>query len=70
MEKMCTSLRRYLEDHSKEEFLIQLKVFVLRQVPQSLAYLHGQDPPLVHHNLSTNNVILSGHDAMDVCELQ
>ena len=59
MEKMDTSLRRYLEDHSKEEFTLQLKVIVLRQVTQALAYLHGQNPPLVHHDLSTNNILLN-----------
>ena len=59
MEKMDTSLRRYLEDHSKKEFPLHLKAFVLRQVCQALAYLHGQNPPLVHHDLSPNNVLLN-----------
>ena len=59
MEKMDTSLRRYLEDHSKEDFTLHLKVIVLRQVTQALAYLHGKNPPLVHHDLSTNNILLN-----------
>ena len=59
MEKMDTSLRTYLEDHSKEEFPLKMKAFVLRQVSQALAYLHSQTPPLVHHDLSTNNVLLN-----------
>ena len=59
MEKMDTSLRTHLEDHSKEEFPLHQKVFVLRQVTQALAYLHGQNPPLVHHNLSPDNVLLN-----------
>ena len=59
MEKMDTSLRTYLEDHSKEEFPLHLKAFVLRQVTQALAYLHSQNPPLVHHDLSSNNVLLN-----------
>ena len=59
MEKMDTSLRRYLEDHSKEEFPLHLKALVLRQVAQALAYLHAQKPPLVHHDLSPNNVLLN-----------
>ena len=42
MEKMDTSLRTYLEDHNKEEFPLNLKAFVLRQVTQALAYLHSQ----------------------------
>ena len=59
MEKMDTSLRKYLEDHSKESFPLGLKAFVLRQITQALAYLHDQNPPLVHHDLSPNNVLLN-----------
>ena len=59
MEKMDTSLRKYLEDHSKEEFPLHLKAFVLHQITQALAYLHSRNPPLVHHDLSTNNVLLN-----------
>ena len=59
MELMDISLRTYLEDHSKEEFPLNLKAFVLRQVTQALAYLHSQNPPLVHHDLSPNNVLLN-----------
>ena len=59
MEKMDTSLCQYLESHSKEDFPLGLKAFVLRQVAQALAYLHNQDPPLVHHNLSPNTVLLN-----------
>ena len=59
MEKMDTSLRTHLENHSKEEFPLHQKVFVLRQVIQALAYLHSQNPPLVHHDLNPNNVLLN-----------
>ena len=59
MEKMDTSLRKYLEDHSKETFPLGLKTFVLHQITQALAYLHSQNPPLVHHDLSPNNVLLN-----------
>ena len=59
MEKMDTSLRTYLEHHSKEQFPLHQKAFVLRQVTQALAYLHSQNPPLVHHDLSPNNVLLN-----------
>ncbi len=59
MEKMDTSLRTYLEDYSKEQFPLPQKAFVLRQVTQALAYLHSQNPPLVHHDLSPNNVLLN-----------
>ena len=59
MEKMDTSLRTYLEDHGKEEFPLHQKALVIRQVTQAMAYLHSQNPPLVHHDLSPNNVLLN-----------
>ena len=59
LEKMDTSLRYYLEAHKKEEFPLPDKVYVLRQVAQALSYLHSLSPPLVHHDLSTNNVLLN-----------
>ena len=59
MEKMDTSLRNYIEDHRKEDFPLGLKTFVLHQITQALAYLHNQSPPLVHHDLSPNNVLLN-----------
>ena len=59
MEKMDTCLRTYLEDYSKEKFPLHQKSFVLRQMTQALAYLHSQNPPLVHHDLSPNNVLLN-----------
>ena len=59
MEKMDTSLRTYLENHSKEQFPLHQKASVLHQVTQALAYLHSQNPPLVHHDLSSNNVLLN-----------
>ena len=59
IEKMDTSLRKYCERHGKKEFPLHLKAFILRQISQALAYLHGQNPPLVHHDLSPNNVLLN-----------
>ena len=58
LEKMDTNLSSYLKEHSKETFPILHKVSVLRQVAQALSYLHKQKPPLVHHDLSTNNILL------------
>ena len=59
LEKMDTSLRHYLENHTKENFVLPDKIYVLRQVAQALSYLHSRSPPLVHHDLSTNNILLN-----------
>ena len=59
LEKMDTSLRHYLEKRTKENFVLPNKIYVLRQVAQALSYLHSRSPPLVHHDLSPNNVLLN-----------
>ena len=59
LEKMDTSLRHYLEKHTKENFVLSDKIYVLRQVAQALSYLHSRSPPLVHHDLSPNNILLN-----------
>ena len=59
LEMMDTSLRHYLEKNTKENFVVPDKIYVLRQVAQALSYLHSRSPPLVHHDLSTNNVLLN-----------
>ena len=59
LEKMDISLRGYLEKHKKEEIPLSAKVYILRQVAQTLSYLHGRSPPLVHHDLSPNNILLN-----------
>ena len=59
LEKMDTNLRHHLEDHTKENFVLPDKIYVLRQVAQALCYLHSHSPPLVHHDLSPNNVLLN-----------
>ena len=56
---MDTSLRHFLEKHTKENFVLPDKIYVLRQVAQALSYLHSRSPPLVHHDLSPNNVLLN-----------
>ena len=59
LEKMDTSLRHYLEHNTKEDFLLPDKIYILRQVAQALSYLHSRSPPLVHHDLSPNNILLN-----------
>ena len=59
LEKMDTSLRHYLENHTKENFVLLDKIYVLCQVAQALSYLHSRSPPLVHHDLSPNSVLLN-----------
>ena len=56
MERLNTSLRRFLEDNSKEQFPLSRKAAILHQVALGLAYLHSQKH--IHRDLSTNNILL------------
>ena len=58
MEKMDISLGDYLEKHTRQSFPLHKKVWVLLQVAMALSYLHNQSPPLVHHDLKPNNIML------------
>ena len=59
IEKMNTSLRLYYENHTKVDFLLLDKVSVFHQVAQGLNYLHSFNPPLIHHSLNPNNILLN-----------
>ena len=60
LEKMDISLRQYLERHKqRSEILLSDKAFILCQVVSGLYYLHHLDPPLVHHDLTPNNILLN-----------
>ena len=59
MEKMDCSLRHFVETHPRESIPLAVKVDVLYQVAQGLAYLHGQRPPVVHRDLSPNNILIN-----------
>ena len=59
LEKMDTSLTKYLDIHTKSQFPLSQKLFIFHQVAQALAYLHTRMPPLVHHDLTPNNILVS-----------
>ena len=58
MEQMSTSLRRLLELYPKERLSLCHKLRILHQVALGLLYLHCKTPPLVHRDLTANNVLL------------
>ena len=57
MEKMHLSLRELVEKH--DNIPINVKVSILHGVCLGLRYLHGQNSPIVHRDLTPNNVLLT-----------
>lgn len=57
MERMYQSLRNLVDTHS--DIPLSIKLSVLNDVCLGLRYLHTRDPPIVHRDLTPNNILLS-----------
>ena len=57
MELMFTSLSRYLEVAGDLE--ISLKISILNDAALGLSYLHSHKPPIIHRDLTANNILLT-----------
>ena len=58
MEKMQCSLRDLVEGFAN--IPLNVKLSILDDVCLGLRYLHSRDPPIVHHDLTPNNILLVG----------
>ena len=67
MELMETSLKRFVENYSKDEVPQYIKLSILVDIAQGLEFLHGQN--IVHGNLSSNNVLLTKHFVAKISDL-
>ena len=59
MELMDTSLTAFIKDN-QSKITMETKVSILHDVSLGLSYLHGRRPAVIHRDLSSNNVLLSG----------
>lgn len=57
MELMDTSLTDYVI--KEPNISMRIKVSILHDISQGLHFLHSHDPPVIHRDLSPNNVLLS-----------
>ena len=57
MEKMECSLSTFLGSHPNVSNAVKLSV--LLDISLGLRYLHGQNPAVVHYNLTSNNILLT-----------
>ena len=58
MERMACNLHSYILDPSHVSLPIQTKLSILCDIASGLAHLHNHRPPIIHRDLTANNVLL------------
>ena len=61
MECLHTDLAKFLEEHQEKgvDIPLSIKLSILLDVSYGLLYLHTLDPPIIHRDLSANNILLT-----------
>ena len=67
MEKMQHSLRGLVENYKNVP--LNVKLSILDEVCLGLRYLHSRAPPIVHRDLTPNNILLGGHLEAKITDL-
>ena len=67
MEMMAGSLTAFVDEY--EKIPIQIKFSIVHNVSLGLCYLHNHHPPIVHHDLPPNNVLLTAHHVAKISDL-
>ena len=67
MEMMADSLTSFVEKH--EKIPVHIKYSIVHDVSLGLCYLHNHDPPIVHRDLSPNNILLTADHVAKISDL-
>ena len=67
MEKMQQSLRDLVENY--DNIPLNVKLSILDEVCLGLRYLHSRNPPIVHRDLTPNNILLGVHLEAKITDL-
>ena len=67
MEMMADSLALFVDKHGK--IPVHIKYSIVYDVSLGLCYLHSRNPPIVHRDLSPNNVLLTAHHVAKISDL-
>ena len=66
MELMDTNLTQYIK---MPNISLKLKISILHDISQGLGFLHCRDSPIIHRDLSPNNVLLSRDSVAKIGDL-
>ena len=67
MEMMADSLTSFVDKY--EKIPVHIKYSIVHDVSLGLCYLHNHDPPIVHRDLSPNNILLTAHHVAKISDL-
>jgi len=67
MEMMVDSLTSLVDKY--EKIPVHIKFSIIHDVSLGLCYLHNHDPPIVHRDLSPNNILLTAHHVAKISDL-
>ena len=67
MEMMVDSLTSLVDKY--ENIPLDIKFSIVHDVSLGLCYLHNHDPPIVHRDLSPNNILLTRHHVAKISDL-
>ena len=67
MEMMADSLTSLVDKHAK--IPVHIKFSIVHDVSLGLCYLHNHDLPIVHRDLSPNNILLTAHHVAKISDL-
>ena len=67
IEKMQESVTSLVDKHDDIPLLVKLSI--LHDVSLGLRYLHGHNPPIVHRDLSPNNILVTPHLEAKITDL-
>ena len=67
MEMMAESLTSFVQ--KRQEIPVYLKYSIVHDVALGLSYLHNHNPPIIHRDLSSNNVLLTAHHVAKISDL-
>ena len=71
MEMMAQNLTSFVEKFvdKQETIPVHLKYSIINDVALGLYYLHSQSPPIIHRDLSPNNILLTDHNVAKIGDL-
>ena len=64
---LASCITQYATD--KQKLPLSIKLFILQDVVSALVYLHTQEPPILHRDLTANNVLLTSSMKAKVADL-